>query len=494
MFLSITLALLQQPTFLPLSSAVHGMNGIGAEPRASSRHGDVVIGTVAVAGGSVPVKWISNQVAQPLLIPLPFVSGQAAACDSEGEWIVGTLRDGLGNESAVIWSPHFGALLPLMNQGSGFSAISADHSYAAGHMIDASGLEVPLRVSTSTGAIDVILDGAGSISRGRALAISGNGSVVVGYFANAHGRSRPFVWSATHGTSTVDPPAGFSGFGKAVALSASGQVVLGVLEDVSSTGLRYRGFGASYSVTTGTATVFAQYVSSVPGMDNIDARSVDGIGVEPVGSMWGPSGQAAFMHHSLLFLFPTLQEYLELARGVPIPPGWTLLAATAKSADGRIIVGNGIDPFGAPRGWWASLGPAATTGAQFCGDSPVNSIGYVANLYFGNLASQGTLNLDTNFLPSGFGYYVASGTAMPPTVPPGSRGHLCLGGTVLRLALPQQIRFSGGWNASLQTSQLPAPLHAASSGAAWHFQYWYRDVESGSATSRFSNALTVIVQ
>ena len=83
--------------------------------------------------------------------------------------------------------------------------------------------------------------------------------------------------------------------------------------------------------------------------------------------------------------------------------------------------------------------------------------------------------------------------------PGGSQGILCLTGAVGRYVGPGQIQFSGAVRMmrlpiDLQSMPTPTGLTSASAGQTWHFQTWYRDTVGGTATSNFSDAVSVMFQ
>jgi hypothetical protein len=80
--------------------------------------------------------------------------------------------------------------------------------------------------------------------------------------------------------------------------------------------------------------------------------------------------------------------------------------------------------------------------------------------------------------------------------PGGSQGNLCLSGSIGRYVATGQIKNSGSagiFDLTLDLNQTPTPtgLVSVAAGETWNFQAWYRDAVGGSATSNFSDGLTI---
>ncbi|MEZ6014578.1 MAG: hypothetical protein R3F49_05650 [Planctomycetota bacterium] len=84
-------------------------------------------------------------------------------------------------------------------------------------------------------------------------------------------------------------------------------------------------------------------------------------------------------------------------------------------------------------------------------------------------------------------------------MPGGSRGTLCLSGAIGRYIGPGQIlqaNPTGGIALALDLLQHPTPngFVQVTAGETWHFQAWYRDAFMGSATSNFTDGISVTAQ
>ena len=83
--------------------------------------------------------------------------------------------------------------------------------------------------------------------------------------------------------------------------------------------------------------------------------------------------------------------------------------------------------------------------------------------------------------------------------PGGSQGTLCLGGAIGRYVGPGQIVNSGSTGEitlAIDLTQTPQPtgLVSVQPGETWNFQAWYRDAIGGSATSNFTDGLSITFQ
>lgn len=156
-------------------------------------------------------------------------------------------------------------------------------------------------------------------------------------------------------------------------------------------------------------------------------------------------------------------------------------------------VGADLDAVGAT--YASALPPLATV---VC-NGVANSTGVPGrmNAFGSDVALDNDLFLLATDLPTAsFGYFICSLTSVPPVTPPGSQGHICLGGSVGRYVGPNQIQrtgFSGTFGLELDLTATPQPTGFVSvqAGATWNFQTWHRDVAGGMATSNFTDAVAV---
>ncbi len=232
--------------------------------------------------------------------PKSLYGSYAAGISDDGNVIVGSSDAELGYPRAFALGP-VREWTAITDDPSTASAVSADGRAVVG-VVNVDGIDSPFRWSEETGIV-LLGDLPGGETGGVAYAVNANGTVVVG--GSISGASNPwyayeaFRWTAETGMVPLgDLPAGdYSS--EARAVSASGSVVVGV---------------SSIFPSPRTAAFIW-----TPQRGMRDLRSV------------------------------LINDYgLNLA-------GWELASAQAISADGRTIVGRGINPAGEFEGWVARL-------------------------------------------------------------------------------------------------------------------------------------------
>lgn len=181
--------------------------------------------------------------------------------------------------------------------------------------------------------------------------VSADGSVVVGHalksFSPVYGAEVPFRWTQAGGMVDLGPmPEGTAGF--ASAASGDGSVVVGDA-------------GNAFRWTEGSGMVGLGNTPSEAFTHTV-AWDVSADGSVIVGNGSTANGAAAFIwdsNHGMRLLRDVLvNDYgLDLI-------GWDLSSASAVSADGRTIVGGGINPSGLQEAWIAVL-PEPSTGLLF---------------------------------------------------------------------------------------------------------------------------------
>lgn len=147
-----------------------------------------------------------------------------------------------------------------------------------------------------------------------------------------------------------------------------------------------------------------------------------------------------------------------------------------------------------------AAGPdVAVAGVSYCAPGATNSTGSPGRLVAAGTSSAGlnALTLRASDLPANsFGFFLTSQSTGFVMGPGGSQGNLCLGSAIGRYVGPGQIKNSGAAGAfelALDLTQTPQPtgLVSVQPGQIWHFQCWHRDAVGGSATSNFTDAMTV---
>ena len=145
--------------------------------------------------------------------------------------------------------------------------------------------------------VPTIIGGLAGDTSGVITALSRDGTVAAGISLDAAGHERAFRWTST---------------GEVVALDTTGTFVGTIATAISSNGRRITGWGGRES-----------------GPD--------------VAVLWDESG-------ALHVVSDLLSD-----DGKAASTGWSLTRARGISADGRVIVGEGIDPDGTARGWIVTL-------------------------------------------------------------------------------------------------------------------------------------------
>ena len=192
-------------------------------------------------------------------------------------------------------------------------------------------------------------------SRGTSVArgVSSNGSVIAGYSLNSDRNYEIFRWTAEKGM------VGLGTLGFALAVSGDGTAIVGRAGP--------NGFPEAFRHTAETGLVG---LGDLPGADNwSEAVAVSADGSIVVGeSFTDLPGGGAFIWdetHGMRQLHAVL-----LDAGLDVA-GWTLSVATGISADGRTIIGRGIDPENNYLPWLATLGGPCR--ADFNRDGVTNS-------------------------------------------------------------------------------------------------------------------------
>ena len=114
--------------------------------------------------------------------------------------------------------------------------------------------------------------------------------------------------------------------------------------------------------------------------------------------------------------------------------------------------------------------------------------------------SQNNLALVAGDLPlNAFGFFLTSQAQGFVANPGGSQGNLCLAGSIGRYVGAGQILnagAAGSFTLPLDLNQTPTPtgLVAIGVGETWNFQAWHRDAVGGSATSNFTDGISVQFQ
>ncbi|MBX9792466.1 MAG: PEP-CTERM sorting domain-containing protein [Pirellulales bacterium] len=338
--------------------------GFGSYAYGVSADGSVVVGFGSSASASEAFRWTSDGgVGQVNMVGLGDLPGggfgsRASDVSADGSVVVGSRQSTSGTE-AFRWTSGEGMVglgdLPGGIFYSQAAGVSADGSVVVGFGSSASASEA-FRWTSGGGAGQGTMVGLGDLPGGifssYANGVSADGSVVVGYGLSASGYEA-FRWTSGGGAGQGtmvglgDLPGGiFDSYANGV--SADGSVVVGRGNSASGfEAFRWTSGGGLVGLGDLPGGTFYSYANGV---------SADGAVV--VGSSTSASGYEAFRWTSGGGLV-SLRELL-VNQGVTNVTGWTLTQATAVSADGRTIVGRGINPDGNGEAWIATVPEPST--------------------------------------------------------------------------------------------------------------------------------------
>ncbi len=260
-------------------------------------------------------------------------NGNAVAASGDGAVIAGSGHSSLGFQ-ATRWTSGTGTIGLGDLSGDAFNSyalgISSDGTTIVGASNSTLGLEA-FAWTVGTGMFG-LGDLAGGSFRSEATGASSDGSVIVGYSNTATG-DQGFRWTATTGMVGIGSFSG-GGFTIATGVSANGQTIIGW------------GASGAFSWTAGTGVV------SLDGLSYAAAVSADGSVIVGIGN--SPTGSEAVIWTEADGAVP-LQSYMANELGVTGLDGWQLKEARGVSADGRTIVGFGVNPLGQTEGWIAVI-------------------------------------------------------------------------------------------------------------------------------------------
>ncbi len=374
------------PTFTPIGDLPGG--GFYSQLHGVAGDGSLAIGDSVVGGGGF------NQITAPciygesgLLSLGTLGTSSARAVNADGTAITGICDFGSFDprgSQVFLWTPSTGIML-LGDLAGGVSvvprsvgrAISADGMTIAGIGESASGNEafvydVNAGVFTPLGSLAPAPFGSW------AYGMSANGQVVVGISYNALGQQEPFMWTATHGMQALGFLPGATGItpaGTAFAANADGSVIVGQSRSVAS--------GQGGEAFRWTASGGMQPLGDLPGggfQSWAYACSADGnviVGRASIAGNCGPFGCGSAGQAFIWEPQNGMQNLTELLTfgGVDLT-GWRLEEARGISANGRVIVGVGVNPQGLTEGWIVDLGRGAC-GADYNNDGVVDFFDYL---------------------------------------------------------------------------------------------------------------------
>ena len=187
-----------------------------------------------------------------------------------------------------------------------------------------------------------------------------------------------------------------------------------------------------------------------------------------------------------------------IKRALVVTPALNGAGALLAWVDG--LVDNG-DIYAQSVGFDGLLGSTNGFGTRYCSPAVPNASGAPARLRVTGSAfvSQNDLWLRADSLtPNAFAYFLTSRTQGFTAGPGGSRGNLCLAGSIGRRVGGAIVNSGAAGAIDLRTNltAMPQPAGAVAVlvGDTWNFQTWYRDTFAGAPTSNFSDAVSVTFQ
>ena len=454
--------------------------------------------------------------------PDPARRFEFSAASRDGSIVVGSYIPDFGMPPVpLVWTDTTGSVpLPIGTaDGAMATGISDDGSVIVGYLTLSSGEQRAVRWDQQSGPVELIPTGLPTQS-GEAQGVSGNGATIFGRRFEG-GISIPFLWTSGGGYDETLPP-GYTG-GVYLDASRDGQSVLGRLNAVASGGV----LTPVVLQPGGVVTELEPLSPAFPTITEIGDLSADGRIV--VGSARAASGVRVptrwtdGVPESFETQFPrppfTSGELFQVLQGPEVYFGTTGVNGTewpAFYAETTGLQAIGRPWVGEPRWFLASedgssyfFGDSGAVlrrresefGLRYCGDAVPNSSGCVSRLDAtgSDLVADNQLTLAASGLPTSvFGFFLVAPTTGLVFQPPGSRGVLCLGGSIGRFVGPGQIQSSGvngtiRLDVDLQALPQPTGSTAALPGETWMFQAWHRD-QFATATSNFSTALAVTLR
>jgi probable HAF family extracellular repeat protein len=333
-------------SFQGLGSLPGGMFYSMAEAVASD--GSVVVGQSNSARGMEGFQWTPAGG----MVGLGFLPGdswsESSGVAAAGSVIVGT-SSGFSASQAYRWTPAGGMMglgfLPGYNQSIA-SAVSADGVVVVG-VSSGLGPNQAYRWTQAGGMAGLgFLPGGSRFSD--ALSVSTDGSVIVGVGDSSSSiDGEAFRWIPATGMVGLGfLPGGSQSFANSV--SADGSVVVGEDHGQAIEAFRW---------TPSGGMVGLGFLPAAPESRALSVSADGSIVVGEAGDQLFENG-VAFIWDGRNGMRP-LQDVL-MSQGVDLT-GWVLRRASAISADGNTIVGDGLDPAGRTEAWIAHLGVTAPT-------------------------------------------------------------------------------------------------------------------------------------
>lgn len=384
------------------ATAAHGagLTGVGDLPGGAtesyaygvSGDGSVVTGFALGSEGAEAFRWTldTGMVGLGDLPGGPFESF-GAAISRDGSTIVGEGTLASGVRRAFRWTQSSGMVglgdLPGGVDLSTALAVSADGAVIVGGSEGINGLEA-FRWTQAGGMVG-LGDLPGGLFRSQANGVSADGSVVVGVGYSAAG-PEAIRWTSGGGMVGLGDLAGGAFSSTAFAVSDDGSVVIGLGASASGDeAFRWTQAGGMVGLGDLPGGIFR----SVPSAMTPDGSVIVGVGSDAGGDaafFWNAAGGMQSLEQRL-----TSQS---VALGA-----WQLRQATGVSADGRMVVGTGVNPSGLQEGW------IAVDGQGLLAISDVNSSLAIAAIASAAGASTGGSSVAVTAIAGAF--FIAGGLA-----------------------------------------------------------------------------------
>ncbi len=318
-----------------------------------SPDGSTVAGYSKASSGTEAFRWTIEEgmVGLGFLPRAPYSDAYGAA--SNGSTIVGTGYGEFGYEP-VLWTSG-GEMIGLGNdpeETGAFprpahgTAISADGSTVVGDYTSGTGTKI-FRWTSAEGMVSLGHLPGGENRTHYANGVSGDGSTIVGDGWGYSGREA-FRWTSEDGMVGLGDLPGTYIMSAAMDISTDGSTIVGVSSGPS---------GDEAFLWTNEAEGMVGIGDLEGGGFYSEALGVSADGSTIVGTSEILAGYTAFIWDAENGM-RALDEVLT-AQGLDLT-GWTLEEARAVSDDGRVIVGQGINPSGQPEGWIAVVPEPST--------------------------------------------------------------------------------------------------------------------------------------
>ncbi len=361
-----------QPSFTPLGDLKGGQ--VFSDAWGVSADGSTVVGSSIISGHILfggtyaAYRW----TAATGIADIYSLGGIGTICRSyavnaDGTMVVGMADYGVLSPTQIVaftWTPGFGAVeigdLPGGPSGSARAAargVSAEGAIVAGQGESDFGAE-PFRYTVATATFLGLGDLPGGDFGGSGYGISADGLTIVGSSITGDG-TQAFRWTKSEGMVGIGHlgvPTGITPFSEAYAASADGAVIVGLSRSMASSNSGWEAFrwtqaGGMVGLgdLPGGAVLSAAYATTADGSIIVGSAGVQG-SCGPFGCQTAPRAFIWDAQHGMRDLAPVLTNL-----GLNLT-GWTLSEARGVSADGRVIVGTGINPLGNTEAWRADLG------------------------------------------------------------------------------------------------------------------------------------------